>query len=173
MNEYEELFVHYVAELRQAIARSDKWWQGLQQKERARATSEDEAMLTLERRWPFGPSTHPWVLGVYRKYYLLVEELNARASGDPGPPESPPTEEDWGDEGSSTTLHGATDKAETDDIATQLLLVGEDSPFYEAHTVRPRTFLVDALYGRADDLAESMTWIILTPIGRDQSGNVY
>ncbi|HUK34348.1 MAG TPA: hypothetical protein VLV86_10575, partial [Vicinamibacterales bacterium] len=109
-------------------------------------------------RWPFGPPSHPWVLGVFRKYYLLTEELSQRnaAQGQPGPAHVP-DESDWGNE----EIEPAT-----------LGLEEEESPFTGMTEVAPWILLIDSVLGRDDDLSEALEYIIYRPVGLDANDNV-
>jgi hypothetical protein len=157
-NEYDRLFLRYVAELRGALAAAKDWWAVLEERERSRFPTAGEADASLEARWPFGPSSHPWVLGVYRKYYLLTEALNARNSNQNEPEGvAAISESDWGEED--------LDPADLD-------LEGDDSPFAGMQKVAPWILLFDSLHGRDDDLANALEFMIYKPVGLDVNDNV-
>ncbi|TIM32612.1 MAG: hypothetical protein E5Y63_01895 [Mesorhizobium sp.] len=58
----------YVAELRRVAPYLNVWWRHLFEGEN------DEE--NVWRRWPTGPSGHPRVIAIFRKYYFKIEELN-------------------------------------------------------------------------------------------------
>jgi hypothetical protein len=72
LNKYDELFKAYVAELREAKENAEVWWDQLVVDD----SHENVNLLSIKERWPFGATSHPWVIAVYRKYYLLCDELN-------------------------------------------------------------------------------------------------
>jgi hypothetical protein len=63
----EEIQRAYLAELRGIAPEIQGWWSGLL------ARDGEEAVWL---RWPTGPSSHPRVLAIFRKYYFRIEELN-------------------------------------------------------------------------------------------------
>lgn len=73
-----ELQARYITELRAIAPPIDAWWQNLNSDPRAKY------------RWPTGPGGHPRVLAVFRKYFLLIEELNEELRCRPlgSPPEN-------------------------------------------------------------------------------------
>jgi hypothetical protein len=157
-NDFDKIFLRYVAELRGALAAAQAWWAELEQSERAKFSTEKQAAASVEARWPFGPSSHPWVLGVYRKYYLLTEELNARNQSRQEPErEQPETEADWGEE---------------DLEPADLGLDGDESPFTGMSQVTPWILLLDSLLGRDDDLAEALEFLVYRPVGLDENDHV-
>src|SRR6266576_3262125 len=76
MNEYEQLFANYVAEMRDSMSRALTWWEEMIALEAARVGSIDEVLSSIRRRWPFGPASHPYIIATYRKYFLACELLN-------------------------------------------------------------------------------------------------
>ena len=146
---HRELFEQYVAEL--AAARSDAlaWWDELLALEAKKAGSEEAARQALLLRWPHGPPSHPWVIAVFRKYFLactrLNEEVEARAP--PQDEDIEASEEDWG----------------ADDAAEE----GEDEGGFwdEEGPIDTGTFLIDLLHGRHEELAEFMQYFAFWPIG--------
>ena len=159
MSDYQLLFKRYLQELRDARSAAEAWWLALEKAERAKGRTAKEARTRLEERWPFGPMSHPWVLGVYRKYFMLTVELNRRhQAGRDAPVETEPTEADW----------GVTDN-EMDDASPSDPAAGET--FEDMSFVAPWILLVDALHGVDDKLADSMNWVVYQPIGMDPDDN--
>ena len=133
--EFEELRSAYAAELRDAKREAERWWQQLRDT-LARASGGP----TAEDLWPMGPASHPWVIAVYRKYFFLCIELNARvrARGLRTQPDMP-GEQDWG----------------VDDISQQ-----------PADTTEPRIFVLDLLSGGdTHDLYEFLLSLTFIPVG--------
>lgn len=157
MTDYQRLFLRYVAELRGASAAAKTWWTDLEREERKKFRTVKQAKASLQERWPFGPMSHPWVLGIYRKYFLLTCELNARHSGEV--PELRITrghEADW----------GVDDADAGDDEAA-----GGGDAFEDMNQVAPWILLVDSLHGVDRKLADDMAWIVYQPIGMDAEDN--
>lgn len=44
--------------------------------ETRRANARNTAVANLKRRWPIGPTAHPYVIAVLRKFFLACEALN-------------------------------------------------------------------------------------------------
>lgn len=103
MRQHDELFEAYVAALREAKQSAETWWDELLDEQSKAAEDSRSAEETVRKRWPFGPASHPWVIAVFREYYLRCEELNneaeAAALEDAGGPSS---EGNWGSEGEHT-----------------------------------------------------------------------
>lgn len=87
MTSTHELQTQYIAELRAIAPSIDSWWEDLNSGPRAELA---------KYRWPTGPGGHPRVLAVFRRYFLLIEELNEELRRRPlgSPPEN--REEMWG-----------------------------------------------------------------------------
>jgi hypothetical protein len=151
MTDYQELFLRYVAELRGARAAATAWWTALESAERKKFRTVKEAKASLQERWPFGPMSHPWVLGIYRKYFLLTCELNDRGSGErPQLAASSAREAHWG----------------VDDFEADGDRVSVDA-FDDMSQVAPWVLLIDSLHGVDKKLADAMAWIVYQPIGMD------
>lgn len=153
MNRYELMFNDYVVELDRAWQATAAWWERLLAREAARGNSPDQALEQVQRRWPLGPTGHPLVLAVYRKFYMACEALNddvmaaylrRQHQAEEG------ANEGWGVE-EPTAASAADDPAGW----------GEESH------IDPPAFLVDALFGRRDDLAEFITRLVFSPIGEE------
>lgn len=129
MKEHTALFEAYVSELRAARELADGWWSSLQASDAERP----------ERRWPFGAASHPWVIAVYRKYYLACEELNQQlAESVPSRRARAVAESDWGRD--------------------------DDEP--EVTQVPPRTLVVEQLEREGlTDLHELVLMLPFVPIG--------
>lgn len=70
MSAIEDIQHNYIEELRRIKPDIDAWWFKV-------LTLEEEQ--TVWNRWPTGPSGHPRVLDVFRKYFLEIDILNRRA----------------------------------------------------------------------------------------------
>jgi hypothetical protein len=94
-NPHDELFEAYVVELRDAKARAEQWWTALQAAEQRRDPSTGPK---LSERWPFGAASHPWIIAVYRKYFLACDALNQQRLAERA--RTPPhvREADWGED---------------------------------------------------------------------------
>lgn len=76
MSLHETLLKNYVAELASAHARAMTWWEALLKAALQRTGSAALARQEVRGRWPDGPASHPCVLAVVRKYWLLCDALN-------------------------------------------------------------------------------------------------
>ena len=74
---YEQLFEHYVDDLRLARVDAQAWWDSMVASERAASRGRYETARVIHTRWPCGPASHPRVIAVFRKYFLMCEEINA------------------------------------------------------------------------------------------------
>lgn len=140
MTKYDKLFELYVTELRKVVDAAKGWWEALIAAESKRTEDRDAAEAALRERWPFGPTSHPWVIATYRKYYLLCEQLN-KDSEKTEPEEEPigASEDDWGTEDEEEEGQGP---------------------------VNPGDFMVDWLSGAdTEDLYEVMLYMLFVPIG--------
>jgi hypothetical protein len=79
---YAELFGEYLPELRSAHSAAMKWWGEIIARETEPRGDPAAAEYAVRLRWPLGPATYPRVIAVYRKYYLLIDEINSRLMGD-------------------------------------------------------------------------------------------
>ena len=139
MKEHDKLLEAYVAELRQSKAAAEAWWESLVAQEMARQSDRGAAEAAVQRRWPFGPVSHPWVIATYRKYYLECEQLNKKAAK-PADGDASPGGSGWGVE------------VEAED----------EGP------ILPRVFVVDLLSGEeTGDLYEFILSMKYVPIGME------
>jgi hypothetical protein len=138
LSEHDSLFDAYVSELRSARELAETWWSALEAAERARGG--DDVAVRLARRWPFGPASHPWVIAVYRKYWLACDDLNQRlVEAAPSRRARPVAEADWGRD--------------------------DDEP--EISQVPPRTLVVEQLEREGlADLHELVLMLPFVPIGQ-------
>jgi hypothetical protein len=149
---HEQLFEEYVAELRIAMSRALDWWNSLVSEQGA--AGHKDALTQLTVRWPFGPSSHPYVVATYRKYFLACEQLNeairkAAATGKTVRFEDADEETWWGNENSPA--------AETS---------GEGS-------ISPWVLLIDRLRGSHNDLARFMSGFVFQPVAVDPRTNQF
>ena len=84
---HQELFAEYVEALRSAKKAAEEWWEALLASEAGRTTDREHALRSVKQRWPYGPSAHPRVLAVIRKYYFACEALNERLAKTKDPAE--------------------------------------------------------------------------------------
>jgi hypothetical protein len=151
MGPYQTLFRQYVAELSGSKELADAWWTQMIDTESREAGSREAAEARVRERWPFGPTSHPDVIRVYRKYFLACERLNEQAAEQAAAFVGEPTEADWGTEDTRT----AEAPADPMDI---------DEP--EGPIGTP-TFMFEFLYGRRQDLADFMAYLVFAPIGEE------
>lgn len=154
MNAFDRLYGSYVFELREALGAANEWWAKLQVKIAGETSSKEEAARIIEARWPFGPSSHPFVLAVFRKYYLSVvainEEIETHGHADGSVERNPPSEDDWGID-------------DEDD---------DNRRFEDGVPIAPWLLLVDALHGEDEDLVDAVVWLVYQPVGLDASDHV-
>src|ERR1700674_1013723 len=155
MGPYQTLFKSYVAELSEAKALADAWWNQLIEGEAKAAGSAEAGEARVRERWPFGPTSHPYVIRVYRKYFIACELLNEKTLGESDGSDVEPSEADWGSEEASqkgtAEPNGAQSIEEPDGPI--------DSP----------TFLFQLLHGRRQDLADFMMFLVFAPIGEENN----
>jgi len=145
MNPYKHLFKSYIADLKVAKNFADAWWDSLLACEEQRLKecgSTDKSLDRLNQRWPFGPSSHPRVVAVYRKYYractALTNELDAREEDEID--NNVENENDWGE---------------------------DDQYEYEYNTITTistGTFMIEYLCDESDELAEFILNMVFIPI---------
>lgn len=72
---YKEIQARYLAEMRTILPAVMAWW-------KAHAVRDPSELVgsvpqnDFEARWPAGPTAHPRVLHVFRKYFLEIDTLN-------------------------------------------------------------------------------------------------
>jgi hypothetical protein len=157
VNRYRSLFEQYVTELRAARSEVLVWWQRLFNSEIERCGSVEAAEQGLRSRWPFGPTSHPYIIATYRKHFLACEELNVLVETETGSgvlPKREPDDKDWEAEEQTTP-----DGAANDDW-------GEEWP------IDPPTLLLEMLEGRDDELSQFMTFFVFPCIGEENGRSV-
>lgn len=139
MKKHDKLFKQYVEELKTAKQKAEGWWQTLVDSEINEDRDRNGAEAAVRGRWPFGPTSHPWIIAVYRKYYLLCRQLNEQDDEPPQDATSLTTvTEDWGRE--------------------------EDEK--EEGFIEPKVFVLDLLAGEeTNDLYKFMLSMAFIPIG--------
>lgn len=159
MTPHHRLFLEYVAELRLAQMHALTWWQDLARREAASVGDAQAAEQRIQRRWPFGPTSHPIVLAVYRKYFIACERLNESIQMQASPTQGASSEDDWGVEDLNELAGG-------DDVDREAAFWNSLGP------VDPPVFLVELLYGRQDDLGDFLAYLVYSPIGERDNRSV-
>ena len=161
---HQELFSQYIVELREARSFALAWFDELLAREAEKAGSKKAAEDAVRQRWPCGPSSHPRVIAVVRKYFIACERLNSaiEAREDEGAESAKEsTEEDWG-----------TDDEDSDDEETESDDESHDDFWDEEGSIDPPIFLGDLLCGRDDELAEFVAQLVFSPIGEEDGHSV-
>lgn len=140
MEDYSKFFESYITELRQIKKATETCWEALVAAEMKLTQDRSAAEAALRERWPFGPTSHPWVIATFRKYYLLCEQLNKkREESELEKPPVTPSDEDWGI---------------------------EDEEKEGGGSVNPRVLMWDWLSGgETEDLYQFMLFLVFVPIG--------
>lgn len=81
---FEALQRDYVAELRKEIPKVKKWWNAGLKKDQTRSYP-GGIDADFATRWPTEMGGHPRLIAIFRKYFLLVEKLNADCGGEVRP----------------------------------------------------------------------------------------
>ncbi len=92
---YAEVQARYLAEMRVILPAVISWWSA----NAIRDPADLEASLPqndFETRWPAGPTAHPRVLHVFRKYFLEVDTLNLENESHDSDAANALKESDWG-----------------------------------------------------------------------------
>ncbi len=144
MSRYDQLIHEYLTELGKAREKALKWWDALVARETAVAGSRAEALKALKMRWQVGPVSHPYVIAVYRAYYLRVIEMNQKVE-----------EEEEGVESENEASWGTEDEGENE----------------EEGTVEPEYLLRHDLDHWDTELYEFMQPLVFSPIGLDPDDN--
>jgi hypothetical protein len=131
---YSSIVDRYLAEMRAIRPSIIAWWDA----HAVRPVEELEfssAQNDFERRWPAGPTAHPRVIEIFRRYFLEIDHLNLEieAQDDEG---RTAVESDWG------------------------LGADEDDPFQ-----LPIDLLVDDLQSTAPDVYQLVKGMVFVPIG--------
>jgi len=151
MNRYQILFENYVTDLNTARSAALQWWQRVLENENQKTTSIQISEENLRKRWPFGPASHPYIIAIYRKYYLACVELNNQIeleqSSAPEQPELNNLESDWGE------------------IEDEVYELTDDEVWGEEWVIDPPTLLFEMLEDKYDDLREFMTYFVFPCIG--------
>jgi len=154
MDRHEKLFKKYLTELTTARDKALTWWDDLLTDETRERGSSDAAQLELERRWPFGPASHPFVIAVYRKFYLGCVELNRLIEEEENQRNETvdvPSDESWGES------DGESGEDEDED---------ED----EEGEVEPMVFVFEWLSGPHKPLREFLARLVFVPIADGENG---
>lgn len=147
MDLYAKLFEEYVIELEEAREDAIKWWNKVIQIEGEILGDRNKAEFFVRWRWPLGPTSHPRVIAVFRKYYLAIEDINRELLEKEEQGEFTfklPEEGMWGI---------------NDEMAEQDSLIQH-----------PRTILFERLEEAAEPLARFMDSLVFIPIGADSDG---
>ena len=145
MPDYDTVLRDYVAEMRVAREKALAWWEALLAKEGALAPGQRRG-LPVDLRWPAGPASHPAVIAVYRKYFLLVDELNERGDS--------PADEAGGGAVDSESSWGEDDEA------------GQPADT----TIEPRPLLLDNVVKVDEEVHAFVQMLVFNPVGTDPSG---
>lgn len=143
---YAELFQQYVGELQHVYDRALSWWAALIQAEDRHDASIGER--AVEERWPCGPVSHPLVIAVFRKYFLLCCELNDELIK--ADVNNEDVDKDIGNEG----YWGSLEKEEEEEVLFQ----------------EPRFVLMERLEQEYPELGLFVNGLVFSPIGVDQVG---
>lgn len=131
---FTEILDRYLAEMRAIRPAVLAWWNTHAE----RAVEELEmstARNDFERRWPAGPTAHPRVLEVFRRYFLEIDNLNLEIETE-NKEKLSTSEHDWGSE------------------------ADEEDPFQ-----LPIDLLVDDLRTTAPDVYQLVKGMVFVPIG--------
>jgi len=154
MNPYQKLFLAYITDMRKSAEAANNWWDSVLEAEKAVHKTRAKAEESAGRRWPFGPSSHPFVLATYRKYFLACEALNESVEeGGAVILDDFANESMWGRE---------EDAPPEDDLDAALAGLDVEGP------IEPWQLLVESLPNRADDVAEFLEDMVFSPIGLDE-----
>lgn len=146
MSRYDELMEEYLAELSKAREKALKWWDTLVERETVLKGSRSEALQSLKMRWQVGPVSHPYVIAVYRAFYLRVVEMNQKVEEE---------EEGTSAETEAEASWGVEDEDENE----------------EEGTVEPEYLLRQDLNHWNEELYEFMQPLVFSPIGLDPDEN--
>lgn len=142
MTPHEVLFNEYVNEMSDARKEAEAWWMAVVTREAMGSQDIEAAEKRVRLRWPFGPASHPYVLAVYRKYYIGCLELNSGKSSTTGDRKHASRHTDEGEWGSSS--------APKEDA------LGD---------VPPSVFTLDWLFGKHESLRVFLADMVFSPLG--------
>ena len=73
---HDDLLIEYAEALRQAKALAEAWWIAVGGAPPDAGTDAAAATSDVAGRWRAGPSSHPFIIGVLRTFFLRCEALN-------------------------------------------------------------------------------------------------
>lgn len=146
MSRYDKLFREYVEELKEARDEALAWWDSLLALEAGPSGDRKKAESAVRPRWPCGPVSHPRVIGVYRKYFLLCEELNNEIR------------DRWESQEDMTQPGGGSDET-----------WGVDDKEEEG-VVEPRFILMEKVTKEDAELGRFINTLLFSPIGTNEKG---
>lgn len=151
MSRYDKLFDEYFEELIDARKEVSTWWNSLFDAEIENSGDYKRAESIIRPRWPCGPASHPRIIAIYRKYFLLCEELNSTVTSKWEAEEELNHNTDDGED-----LWGADDIDENE----------------EDGIVEPRFILIERLEAEDKDLGEYINALVFSPIGINEQGEL-
>jgi len=89
---YKDIQASYIAAMNATMPTVLSWW------DRHANDKDPVDAEAFKARWPAGPVAHPYVLRVFREYFLQVDDLNLQMETERTPDDRPPAEEDWGED---------------------------------------------------------------------------
>jgi len=150
MSRYNELFSDYIDELNEAHAAVMAWWRDLLERELEIAGDVVAAERSVLARWPMGPVSHPRIIAVYRKYYLLCDKINMEVR------------KRW--EHQRHNKHTSTE-------ADEEKAWGVEKREEEEGICPPQIVLFDWLGIKHDELATFMSGLVFASIGTNPDGD--
>jgi hypothetical protein len=157
VNRYQELFDQYVDELSKAKKAAESWWRRLVAAQAATGVPKAQAEERIRERWPMGPTSHPRVLAIYRKYFIACEQLNAIVADE--------FQRKLLDEDAHDVDGWGVEEARKEDD-------GSDGDWGAESVMDPPMFLIDSLAGRRDDLGDFMMFLVFAPIGEENDRSI-
>jgi len=104
-----------------------------------------------------GPTSHPRVLAIYRKYFIACEQLNAIVADE--------FQRKLLDEDAHDVDGWGVEEARKEDD-------GSDGDWGAESVMDPPMFLIDSLAGRRDDLGDFMMFLVFAPIGEENDRSI-
>jgi hypothetical protein len=145
MDLYDKLFEEYISEMKEARKEAEAWWESVLAEETETTGTREAAEKSVRNRWPFGPASHPYVIAVYRKYYMACEVLNQKVKR----------------EREECENRGSVDQA--NEAAWGI----ESVPGEKKGSVPPSVFTLDWLFGKHDSLRVFLADLVFSPWGID------